>query len=39
MNEEELIAAGIPGDLVRLSCGLEHYEDLIADITQALESI
>ena len=36
MNEEELIAAGVPGDLVRLSCGIENYEDLIADIEQAL---
>ena len=39
MNEEELIAAGVPGDLVRLSCGLENYEDLIADIEQALKTI
>ena len=39
MNEEELIAAGVPGDLVRLSCGLENYEDLIEDIQQALKTI
>ena len=39
MNEEELIAAGVPGDLVRLSCGIENYEDLIADIEQALKTI
>ncbi len=39
MNDEELIAAGVPGDLVRLSCGLENYEDLIADIEQALKNI
>jgi cystathionine beta-lyase/cystathionine gamma-synthase len=39
MNEEELIAAGVPGDLVRLSCGLENYEDLIADIQQALNTL
>ena len=39
MNDEELIAAGVPGDLVRLSCGLEHYQDLISDISQALEQI
>ncbi len=37
MNDEELIAAGVPGDLVRLSCGIEHYNDLIADLAQALE--
>ncbi len=39
MNEEELIAAGVPGDLVRLSCGIENYEDLIADIKQALDTL
>ena len=39
MNDEELIAAGVPGDLVRLSCGLENADDLIADIGQALEKI
>ncbi len=39
MNDQELAAAGIPADLIRLSCGLEHYEDLIADIEQALASL
>ena len=39
MNDEELIAAGVPGDLVRLSCGLENYHDLIDDIQNALQSI
>ncbi|MBR6753333.1 MAG: PLP-dependent transferase [Clostridia bacterium] len=39
MNEEELIAAGVPGDLVRFSCGLESKEDLIEDIAQALEQV
>ena len=36
MNDEELIAAGVSGDLVRLSCGLESAEDLIADLAEAL---
>ena len=36
MNDDELIAAGITPDLVRLSCGLENAEDLIADLKQAL---
>ncbi len=36
MNDDELIAAGITPDLVRLSCGLENAEDLIDDIKQAL---
>jgi len=39
MNEQELIAAGISGDLIRLSCGIEDAEDLISDIKQALDSI
>jgi O-acetylhomoserine (thiol)-lyase len=39
MNEEELIAAGISGDLVRLSCGIENKDDLIADIKQALDAL
>ncbi len=37
MNDEELIAAGVPAGLVRMSCGLEDKEDLIADLKQALE--
>ena len=36
MNDEELVAAGVGPDLVRLSCGLEDAADLIADIEQAL---
>ncbi|MBR6701358.1 MAG: PLP-dependent transferase [Firmicutes bacterium] len=39
MNEEELIAAGVPGDLIRYSCGIENAEDLIADLEQALAQI
>ena len=39
MNDEELIAAGVSPDLVRMSCGLEDAEDLISDIAQALEKI
>ena len=39
MNEEELVAAGVSGDLVRYSCGLEDAQDLIDDIKQALCSI
>lgn len=36
MNDAELEAAGVSGDLVRMSCGLENADDLIADIAQAL---
>ena len=39
MTDEELIAAGVSADLVRLSCGIENAEDLIADIKQALDAI
>ena len=39
MSDEELLAAGVSGDLVRLSCGLENKYDLIDDIAQALEKI
>ncbi|MCQ2222088.1 MAG: O-acetylhomoserine aminocarboxypropyltransferase/cysteine synthase [Prevotella sp.] len=36
MSEEQLEAAGIPAGLVRISCGLEDKNDLIADLKQAL---
>ena len=39
MNDEELLAAGVSGDLVRYSCGLENAEDLIADLAQALDHV
>ncbi len=39
MTDAELAAAGIPAGLVRLSCGLEDKEDLIADLKQALERV
>lgn len=39
MSDAELIAAGVPADLVRLSVGLEDPEDLIADLAQALAAI
>ena len=37
MNDEQLKEAGIPAGLIRISCGLEDKEDLIADLKQALE--
>ena len=36
MNDEELVACGISPDMVRLSCGIESTEDLLADLEQAL---
>jgi O-acetylhomoserine (thiol)-lyase len=37
LNPDELATAGVSEDLVRLSIGIEHVDDIIADITQALE--
>ena len=37
MTDEQLAAAGVPAGMVRMSCGLEAGEDLVADIAQALE--
>ena len=37
MNDEELVAAGVSPDLIRISVGIEDVRDLIADIEQALE--
>ncbi len=39
MTDEELYAAGVSPDLVRLSCGIENIDDLIADVKQALEKV
>ncbi len=36
MSDEQLKEAGIPAGLIRMSCGLEDKEDLIADIENAL---
>ena len=37
LNENELQSAGVSEDLVRISVGIEHIDDIIADIEQALE--
>ena len=39
MNDEELAAAGVSADLVRLSVGIEDVRDIITDLMQALEGI
>jgi len=39
MTDEQLVAAGVPAGLVRMSCGLESKEDLIEDLAQALEAV
>lgn len=38
LTEEELVAAGVPADMVRLSIGIEHVDDLIADLDEALST-
>ena len=39
MTDEQLKEAGVPAELVRMSCGIEDKADLIADLAQALEAI
>ncbi|NJS15618.1 MAG: bifunctional O-acetylhomoserine aminocarboxypropyltransferase/cysteine synthase, partial [Sphingopyxis sp.] len=39
LSEEELVAAGAGPDVVRVSVGIEHIDDIIVDMTQALEAI
>ncbi|HET6560731.1 MAG TPA: O-acetylhomoserine aminocarboxypropyltransferase/cysteine synthase family protein [Marmoricola sp.] len=36
LTPDELVAAGVPEDMVRLSIGIEHIDDIIADLEQAL---
>ncbi|MCG3728362.1 O-acetylhomoserine aminocarboxypropyltransferase/cysteine synthase family protein [Vibrio cincinnatiensis] len=38
LNDEELKAAGVSSDMVRLSIGIEHIDDLISDLDQALKA-
>lgn len=38
LNDDELAAAGVSRDMVRLSIGIEHIDDIINDLTQALEA-
>jgi O-acetylhomoserine (thiol)-lyase len=39
LNEEELAKAGVSNDLVRISVGIESIDDIIADVSQALDAI
>lgn len=39
LNDEELASAGVSPEMVRLSVGIEHVDDLIADLQQALEAV
>lgn len=39
LSDEQLIEAGIRPDLIRLSVGIEHIDDIIADLEQALSQV
>ncbi len=39
LNDEELAAAGVSKELVRISVGIENIDDIIADVAQALEGV
>jgi O-acetylhomoserine (thiol)-lyase len=39
MNDEQLVAAGVSPDLMRLSVGIEDVSDIIADIENALKAV
>ena len=39
LSEEDLVKAGVPHNLIRLSVGIENPDDIIADLEQALEKI
>ncbi len=39
LSGDELVAAGAGPDVVRISVGIEHIDDIIADMQQALESL
>ncbi|GAB5450381.1 MAG: aminotransferase class I/II-fold pyridoxal phosphate-dependent enzyme [Halioglobus sp.] len=38
LNEQELASAGVSEDMIRLSVGIEHIDDILADIDQALDA-
>ena len=39
LNDEELASAGVSPEMVRLSVGIEHIDDLLADLEQALAAV
>ncbi|MDX2464228.1 MAG: aminotransferase class I/II-fold pyridoxal phosphate-dependent enzyme [Porticoccus sp.] len=39
LNDEELAAAGVSADLIRISVGIENIDDIIADVSQALDAV
>ncbi len=39
LNDAQLLEAGVSADLIRLSVGIEHVRDIIADLEQALDQV
>jgi O-acetylhomoserine (thiol)-lyase len=39
LSDEQLVAAGVPADLIRLSVGIEDVDDILDDLRQALQKI
>lgn len=39
LNADELTRAGVSPDLVRISVGIEHIDDIIANVSQALNQV
>jgi O-acetylhomoserine (thiol)-lyase len=39
LTDEQLVAAGIDGGMIRLSVGLENVEDIIKDLQQAFDKV
>lgn len=39
LNDDELASAGVSADLVRISVGIENIDDIIADVSQALDKV
>jgi O-acetylhomoserine (thiol)-lyase len=39
LNDQELAKAGVSRDLIRISVGIESIEDIINDVSQALEQV
>ncbi|MGL1932225.1 MAG: aminotransferase class I/II-fold pyridoxal phosphate-dependent enzyme [Desulfotalea sp.] len=37
LNDKELAASGVSSDLIRISVGIEHIDDILADVSQALD--
>ncbi|MCK5887748.1 MAG: PLP-dependent transferase, partial [Alcanivorax sp.] len=38
LDDKELANAGVSREMVRLSIGIEHIDDILADISQALDA-